>query len=43
MIKNIETAKGVSHKIIPKFKGLYEVMRVLRNDRYVIKDVSDHH
>lgn len=42
MIKNIETAKGASHKIIPKFKGPYEVMRVLRNDRYVIKDVNNH-
>lgn len=42
MIKNIETAKGASHKIIPKFKGPYEVVRVLRNDRYVIKDMSNH-
>lgn len=42
MIKNIDTTKGASHKIIPKFKGPYEVMRILRNDRYVIKDVSGH-
>ena len=42
MIKNIETAKGASHKIIPKFKGPYEVARVLKNNRYVIKDISGH-
>jgi len=42
MIKNIETGKGISRKIIPEFKGPYEVARVLRNDRYVIKDVSNH-
>jgi len=42
MIRNVDTSKGISHKIIPKFKGPYEVVRVLRNDRYVIRDVSDH-
>jgi len=42
MIKNIETGKGVLQKIIPEFKGPYEVVRALRNDRYVIKDVSDY-
>lgn len=42
MIKNVDTTKGASHKIIPKFKGPNEVTRVLQNDRYVLKDVSDH-
>lgn len=42
MIRNIETTRGTSYKIIPKFKGPYEVMRVLRNDRYVIRDISNH-
>jgi len=42
MIKNIETRKGISRKIILEFKGPYEVARVLRNDQYVIKDVSNH-
>ncbi|KAL0117611.1 hypothetical protein PUN28_008779 [Cardiocondyla obscurior] len=42
MIKNIETTPGTSHKIIPKYKGPYEVCRVLRNNRYVIKDVKEH-
>lgn len=41
MINNIDTLNKVFHKIIPKFKGPYEVMRALRNDRYVIKNVSD--
>ncbi|XP_076660149.1 uncharacterized protein LOC143363456 [Halictus rubicundus] len=30
----------LSTKIIPRFKGPYEIDRVLRNDRYVIKDVE---
>lgn len=42
MIKNIETTAGVSHKIIPKFKGPYKVMKILRNDRYVIKSIDDY-
>lgn len=42
MIRNIETGKGVSNKIIPEFKGPYQVARVLRNDRYVIRDLDDH-
>jgi len=38
MIKNIETGKGISQKIIPEFKRPYEVVRAFRNDQYVIKD-----
>lgn len=42
MIRNIETSKGVSQKIIPEFKGPYKIVRVLRNDRYVVQDADDH-
>ncbi|XP_076301534.1 uncharacterized protein LOC143219409 [Lasioglossum baleicum] len=39
-IKNYDCTPGVSTKMIPRFKGPYEIDRVLRNDRYVIKDVE---
>lgn len=39
MIKNFHTT-GDSSKLAPLFKGPYEVERVLRNDRYVIKDID---
>lgn len=42
MIRNIDTTKGASHKIIPEFKGPYKIARILRNDRYVVKDVENH-
>lgn len=40
MIKNFDNSPGVSQKLVPKFKGPYEIDRVLRNDRYIIKDVE---
>lgn len=40
MIKNFDNSPGVSAKMIPKFKGPYQVERVLQNDRYVLKDVD---
>lgn len=40
MIRNFDNSPGVSTKMIPKFKGPYQVDRVLRNDRYVIKDIE---
>jgi len=42
MIRNIDTTKDASHKILPQFKGPYEISRVLRNNRYVVKDVTGH-
>lgn len=35
-----DNSPGVSQQMIPKFKGPYQVDRVLRNDRYVIKDIE---
>ncbi|XP_076660976.1 uncharacterized protein LOC143364587 [Halictus rubicundus] len=40
LIRNYDCTPGVSTNIIPRFKGPYEIDRVLRNDRYVIKDVE---
>lgn len=38
MVRNYETASGVPKKLLPKFRGPYEVKRVLANDRYVVCD-----
>ena len=41
MIKNFDTTVGVSKKLIPRYKGPYEVVKVLRNDRYVLQDIEN--
>ena len=41
MVKNFDTTIGVSKKLIPRYKGPYEVVTVLRNDRYVLKDIEN--
>lgn len=41
MVKNFDTTTGVSKKLIPRYKGPYEVIKALRNDRYVIKDIEN--
>lgn len=40
MIRNFDSSPGVSHKLIPQFRGPYEVVKVLRNNRYVVADVD---
>lgn len=40
MIRNVDTTPGVNKKLVPKFKGPYEVKKVLTQDRYVIGDVD---
>lgn len=40
MIRNYDCTPGVSPKLIPRFKGPYQVDRVLRNDCYILKDVE---
>jgi len=37
VIRNFKNKMGVSKKLIPYMKGPYEVIKILRNDRYVIK------
>jgi len=38
MIRNFESTPGINKKMIPQFRGPYEVSRVLRHDRYVVSD-----
>lgn len=40
MIRNVETCAGVNKKLIPKFKGPYEVETVLDCDRYIVSDID---
>lgn len=40
MIKNFDSAPGVAKKLIPSFKGPYEIDKELRNDRYLLKDIA---
>jgi len=42
VIRNFENKMGVSKKLIPYMKGPYEVIKVLRNNRYVIKSLDEH-
>ncbi|CAK9827606.1 Pro-Pol polyprotein [Anthophora retusa] len=39
MLRNFVNVSD-SAKLVPQFKGPYEVAKVLRNDRYVIKDID---
>ena len=40
MIRNVDTTAGINKKLIPKFKGPYEVKKVLDHDRYVVTDIE---
>lgn len=40
VITNTVTTAGVNKKLLPKFKGPYEIEKVLPNDRYILKDVD---
>jgi len=40
MIRNFVSILGTSQKLLPRFKGSYEIDRILRNDRYVVKGSS---
>lgn len=39
MCKNIDVTPGVNKKHLPKYKGPYEVVKVLPHDRYAVQDV----
>jgi len=38
MIKNFDNTSGISEKLIPRFRGPYEITKVLKNNCYVIVD-----
>ena len=40
MIKHVNTISGINHKLLPKYRGPYEIRKILENDRYLIKDIS---
>jgi len=40
MVKNFDSTAGISRKLIPKCKGPYVISKVLRNDRFLLKDVE---
>lgn len=42
MVRNFDATPGVSQKLKSRFKGPYQVDRVLRNDRYVLRDAEGH-
>lgn len=41
MVKNIVTTAGINKKLLQKYKGPYQVVKVLPNDRYFIKDLEN--
>ena len=40
IIRNHDVTPGINKKSIPKFKGPYEVTKVLDHDHYVAQDVE---
>lgn len=38
MVRNFESAPDISKKLLPQFKGPYEITQLLPNDRYVVSD-----
>jgi len=40
VVKNFDSTVGAPRKLITKYKGPYEIAKVLDNDRYCIKDVD---
>lgn len=42
VITNHVVTPGVNKKLLPKFKGPYEVEKILPHDRYILKDVDGH-
>lgn len=40
MLHNYENTPGISKKLIPAFKGSYEIIKKLRSDRYVVADTK---
>jgi len=40
MNRNFNNSPVVSQKMIPRFKGPYQVERVFRNNRYIVRDID---
>ena len=42
VVKNLDVTPGVNKKLLPKFRGPYEVVKVLDKNCYVIRDPEGH-
>lgn len=40
MVRNFDSIVGAPRKLIPYFKGPYEIIKILRNDCYVVTDLE---
>lgn len=40
MIRNVVTTPGINKKLLAKYRGPYEITKVLLNDRYLIQDIE---
>lgn len=40
MLRNFDSTAGISKKLIPRYKGPYVIIKVLRNNRYLVGDVE---
>ncbi|CAK9805840.1 hypothetical protein ANTPLA_LOCUS4683 [Anthophora plagiata] len=38
VIKNVDVTPGINKKLLPKFRGPYQISKVLDKNRYVIRD-----
>lgn len=41
VIKNVDTTIGTNKKLNPKYRGPYQIEKVLPNDRYVVSDIEN--
>ncbi|KAK9693097.1 hypothetical protein QE152_g34438 [Popillia japonica] len=39
MISNVDSTSGANKKLIPKYRGPYQIKTKLPNDRYVVTDI----
>lgn len=40
VIRNFDCKTGIARKLIPKYKGPYQITTILDNDRYILEDVD---
>ena len=40
MLRNFDSTSAAPKKLLPAFKGLYVIKKVLRNDRYLVADIE---
>ncbi|CAK9817732.1 Transposon Ty3-I Gag-Pol polyprotein [Anthophora plagiata] len=40
VIKNVDVTPGINKKLLPKFRGPYQISKVLDKNRYVIRDLE---